>query len=86
MSHASGYDHQSLETAERSARGIGWQGRHLSDDYFTASQNSGDQNMTSVNPTQLGRKILTDLGPGPLEYSKLRNGGILISKGDSEVK
>jgi hypothetical protein len=42
--------------------------------------------MSSIDPTQLGKKILADLGPGPLEYSKLRNGGILISKGDSEVK
>jgi hypothetical protein len=40
--------------------------------------------MNPVTP-ELGRKLLNDLGPGPLEYSKLRNGGILIQK-ESEVK
>jgi hypothetical protein len=34
--------------------------------------------MTSISPVELGRKILNDLGPGPLDYSKLRNGAILI--------
>jgi hypothetical protein len=36
--------------------------------------------MTSVDPAQLGRKILVDLGPGPLQYSRLRNGAIYICK------
>jgi hypothetical protein len=36
----------------------------------------------TIDPTQLGRKILNDLGPGPLDYSKLRNGAVYISKPD----
>lgn len=36
--------------------------------------------MTSVDPTELGRKILADLGVGTVEYSKLRNGAIYICK------
>jgi hypothetical protein len=38
--------------------------------------------LTSLTPTQLGLKLLNDLGPGPLDYSKLRNGAIYISKPD----
>ncbi len=42
--------------------------------------------MSSVDPAQLGRKILDDLGPGPIDYSKLRNGAIYISKPEPEAK
>jgi len=40
--------------------------------------------MTAVDPTQLGRKILNDLGPGPLDYSKLRSGAVMISRPEGE--
>jgi hypothetical protein len=36
--------------------------------------------MSSITPQDLGRKILNDLGPGPVDYSKLRNGAVLIEK------
>jgi len=38
--------------------------------------------MTSVTASDLGRKILGDLGSGPLDYSRLRNGAVLLSKPD----
>jgi hypothetical protein len=34
----------------------------------------------SISPLDLARKILGDLGPGPFDYSRLRNGDILLSK------
>jgi hypothetical protein len=38
--------------------------------------------MNSVSPLDLARKILADLGAGPIDYSKLRNGAVLLSKPD----
>ena len=44
-----------------------------------------DKTLTSsVSPLDLGRKILGDLGSGPIDYSRLKNGNILLSKVEVE--
>ena len=55
--------------------------RYIRDDHSQAAQHHGRQAMNTVDPTELGRKILADLSIGlgqGFRYSRLRSGAVLI--------